>query len=341
MRQVLAPAPRAPVVAGPAPSFSVIVAARDAESTIAAAVASVLSQTAPPLEVIICDDGSRDGTAAALAPFGDRVTVLSQEPAGPGAARNRAAAAARGDFVAILDADDTYLPERLEALGELGASRPDLDILATDAVIEVDGERRGTFNGAEHRFEVADQPAAILERAFLLGNAAVRRERLLAAGGFDESLESAEDWDLWIRLILAGSRAGSVDEPLAVYEMTPGSLTAERAAALRCRVRALEKAARDPGLEPRLRPLLERSLAAHRARAELAEAEAALRDGSPEARRRALAVVRGSGHGPRTRLKAAFAALAPRAAARALDRRRRAGLASGRLERPAERASGR
>ncbi len=160
---------------------------------------------------------------------------------------------------------------------------------------------------------------------------------MLEVGGFDEDLVTAEDWDLWIRLILSGSRAGTVDEPLAVYRMTPASLTADRAPALRDRVRALEKVAHRPDLDLRLRPVLDRSLAAHRARADLAAAEAALRDGAPDARRRALAVAVGDGHAARTRIKAALAALAPRLTGRVLGRRARGGRASSRLARPGER----
>ena len=336
MRPVLAPEPVGAMRADGAPTFSVVIAAYNAAETIGEAVDSALGQTVAPLEVIVCDDGSTDDIEGALRPYAGRLKLLRKENGGPSSARNLAARAASGEFVAVLDADDVFLPERLEALGELGAARPDLDVLATDVYLEVDGARRGHFNGPANPFEVADQPRAILERCFA-HNGALRRARMGAVGWLDEQLHAAEDWDLLIRLILSGSRAGCVDEPLAVYRMTPGSITADRARALRYRVLALEKAAARPGLEPRLRPALETSLRGHRARAEAAEAESALRSGAPDARDRSLAVAMGRGQGPTTRLKALVAALAPKVTARVLARRARAGRPSSRLERPAER----
>ena len=171
--------------------------------------------------MIVCDDGSSDGTAAALAPFGDRVTVLTQHNRGEAGAKNTATRAASGDFVAILDADDVYLPERLEALGELAAARPDLDILTTDATLVAGGRPVRSVYDETWTFEVADQRRAILERNFIFGHVAVRREALLAAGGFDEAIRWTTDWDCWLRLIFAGSRAGLVDEPLARTGSTP------------------------------------------------------------------------------------------------------------------------
>ncbi len=70
-------------------------------------------------------------------------------------------------------------------------------------------------------FEINDQRGAILQRNFVFGLAAVRRQSFLAAGGFDESLRYATDWDLWCRLILDGSRVGLVAEPLARYRLDP------------------------------------------------------------------------------------------------------------------------
>ena len=135
--------------------------------------------------------------------------LLRQENGGEAAAKTAAARAARGEFVAFLDADDVYLPERLEALAELATARPDLDVLTTDAIVEVDGEAVRRCYEESWTFEVDDQRGAILERNFVFGLAAVRRELLLAAGGFDRSLRHATDWDLWLRLILAGRGSGS------------------------------------------------------------------------------------------------------------------------------------
>jgi Glycosyl transferase family 2 len=297
----------------------VVVAAYQAAETVAETVESALGQTLPPLEVVVCDDGSTDGLIGALGPYGDRISVLRQDNnRGEGAAKNAAARATRGEFVAILDADDVYLPDRLEALAELASARPDLDLLTTDAYLEVDGRTVRTCYSDDWSFDVDDQRAAILERNFVFGLAAVRRSRLLAIGGFDETLRYATDWDCWIRLILTGSAAGLVAEPLARYRLHGTSLSADRAALFRGRVAVLTKTADHPALSTDERAAVRRNLRAQRGLARLTEAHEALRDSRPGARRLALGVVTEGGLPLEARLKAAAAALAPRAAGRRL-----------------------
>ena len=228
MRSFVVPPPQGPLAVPDTPSFSVVIAAYQLADLVGGAIESALSQTVEPLEVIVCDDGSTDGTAEAVAAYGERVTYLWQENAGEAAARNAGARAATAEFVSILDADDVYLPQRLEALGELVMARPDLDILVSDAYLEVDGQLFRRCYGASWPFVSDDQRLGIVQRNFILGHAAVRREILLAAGGFDESLRYAEDWDLWAGLILSGSRAGLGDEPLARYRVRQGSLSSHR-----------------------------------------------------------------------------------------------------------------
>ena len=197
-------------------------------------------------------------------PFAGRVEVLRQDNRGEGGAKNTATRAASGEFVAILDADDVYLPERLEALGELAAARPDLDILTTDATLVVDGRPVRNVYDETWTFEVADQRRAILERNFIFGHVAVRREALLAAGGFDETIRWTTDWDCWLRMIYGGSRAGLVDERLAEYRVHPdGALSSDRGRMLSGMVMTLNKArdrAAELGLEAGERRILDASL---------------------------------------------------------------------------------
>jgi Glycosyl transferase family 2 len=300
------------------PSFSVLIAAYNVAGFVGEAVASALGQTRPPLEVIVCDDGSTDELDAALEPFRDRIVLLRQENGGEASAKNAAAQAASGDFLAILDADDVYLAERLEALGELAVARPDLDVLTTDAVLEVDGAPVRRCYTKELPFEVDDQRAAIITRNFVFGLTAVRRARFLDAGGFDESLRYATDWDLWARLILGGSRVGAVMEPLARYRLREGSLSGARPSLLAGRIRVLEQAAANRSLNGSERRIVAGSIALERRRLALAEARAALAGELPRPRRRSLAVALGPGHEVRTRVKALAAAVAPRSAGRRL-----------------------
>jgi GT2 family glycosyltransferase len=307
MSSVLAPPPPAGLGPGPRASFAVVIPAYQAAATIGEAIDSLRAQTVPPAEVIVCDDGSDDDLAGALATHRDLVTLIRQEHAGVAASRNALLRAAAADFVVPLDADDAYAPTRIERLAELSEERPDLDILATDAEFVVDGRPVGRFHAA-NEFPVEQQLEAIFDRCFVLCPA-MRRERLLEIGGYDERLRSAEDWDVCIRLIQAGARAGLVDEPLLEYRLGGSSLTADRAETLEERVYMLEKAvAAAP--EP-ARAAAKRSLDHHRARALQQVARDAVEIGAPTARHHLIAVARARQVPPRVRIAALAAAISP------------------------------
>jgi glycosyltransferase involved in cell wall biosynthesis len=306
---------------GTRPTFSVLIAAYNVADVIGQAIDSALAQTSAAHEIIVCDDGSTDDLSRALAPYLDQITLLVKENGGEGSAKNAASRVATGEFVAILDADDVYLPSRLEALGELAASRPDLDIITSDAYLEVDGQvvRRCYTN--DWTFDVEDQRAAILERNFIFGHVAVRRERFLEAGGFDEAIRWTTDWDCWIRMILGGASVGCVMEPLAVYRVHEQSLSAQRPRMLSGRLQSLAKAAKRDDLSGRERAVVERSVARYRRELALLELRAALRESQDDARARALGIARDRHYPPRVRLNAAAAAVLPRIAGRRERRR--------------------
>lgn len=314
MWRFVAPPSREALEPGARPRFSVVIAAYNAAPWIGAAIESALDQTAPAHEVIVCDDGSTDDLEQAIEPYRDRIIFLRQEHRGQSAAKNACFHAATGDFVVILDADDRFLPERLAALGELASRRPDLDILTTDAYLEVDGEVRGRYYRDKARFVVDDQRRGVLRTNFIFGLAAIRRKALLAVGGWDESIEIA-DSDCWASLILAGSKAGLVDEPLAIYRLRAGSASSDRVANLLGAVRYVERCLAHPSLTEDERRFAERELGIVRRQAALLVAEASLRGLRPHPRRRCLDIVFGPpGYGALTRTKAAVAAVAPRAA---------------------------
>jgi glycosyltransferase involved in cell wall biosynthesis len=306
---------------GPAPSFSVIVAAYQVADVIGEALDSIRLQTIAPLEVIVCDDGSTDALEDALTPYREEIIFERKGHGGEASAKNAAAARASGDFVVILDADDAFLPTRLEALAELAQARPDLDIITTDAYLVANGRRVRRNYDRTWRFEVLDQRRAILQRNFIFGHAAVRRELLLEHGGFDESIRWTTDWEFWLRLILAGSRAGCVDEPLALYRLRESSLTAQRRDLLLGKLATLEKTLSNPDLREVERPVLENSLAAYRRELGLLDLRDSLAAGSSDTRSRALELLRGPGQGLRSRFELAAMAAAPRATGRLLRRR--------------------
>jgi glycosyltransferase involved in cell wall biosynthesis len=318
MRSFLAPVPERAVASVEPPTISVVIPVYEAAAFVGEAVDSALGQTVAPLEIIVCDDGSTDDLRSTLAPYGDRISIVHKEHGGLASAKNVGTQAASGEFVAFLDADNTYLPGYVEAVRELAAARPDLDVLATDAYLELNGQVYGRYYHGKARFVVDDQRTGIIHQHFIVGNAAFRRERLLTVGGFDETVV-AEDTDCLIRLILDGSRAGLIDEPLLVYRVRAGSLSSRRPRALRAAADALERAHSHPSLSPSERSFLEHELAVKRRETALAEAEEALRQGASSARRRSLRIVFGPrGYGVAPRARALLAAAAPGTAGRYL-----------------------
>jgi glycosyltransferase involved in cell wall biosynthesis len=321
MRRFLAPPPRREVKAGAAPTFSVIVAAYQVADVISDALDSIRSQTLQPLEVIVCDDGSTDDLETALVPYRDQITLLRKENGGEASAKNAAAQAASGDFVAILDADDVYRPEYLAAVSELARLRPDLDILTTNGVLVAnEAEVRQVYHHHWH-FEVADQRRAILQRNFVFGVAAVRRSVLLEHGGFDESILWTTDWDLWLRMILGGSAVGCVDEQLAEYRLRETSLTARRRELLLGKIATLEKARGNASLRDQDRSVLETSLSGYRRERSFHDLTLALAAGDGETRLQARALLLTRGFDRRRRVQLAGMTLAPGLAGRLLRRR--------------------
>jgi glycogen synthase len=302
--------------------LSVVIPYYRGAEVIGAAVQSVLDQTLLPGEIVICDDGSPDDLEAALGPLRDQVEIVRKPNGGISSAMNAAAAAASGDLLVQLDQDDAFLPRRLEAIAALAAERPDADIIATDARIEYDGEPV-TLLSEIQEFREAGQRIAIIEGCFLLWPA-IRRSRLLAVGGYDESFPVMQDWECFIRLILDGASAAFVPEPLYRWRLTPGSRSSadgiENAEAL---IRMMTKTLSNPNLSPEERVAAETGLASHHVRMGLERAHFSVETGAADARRRSWELVAGKGYGPSTRAKAAVAVVSPTLARRFIEDRRR------------------
>lgn len=304
-----------------APSFAVVIPAFQATATLPRAVESVLAQTVAPAEIVVCDDGSTDDVAGTLAPYGERVRLVQRDNGGEAAAKNTAVGAASAEWVAVLDADDAYLPEYLEAIGAAVAARPDLDAVTCDAWMEVGGRRvRRVYSGG-FRFAADDQRRAILHRNFVFGLAAVRRGAWLAAGGFDERIRLMSDWDFFVRLVLGGSRIGCVPTPLAVYSVSDSSLSADRPGMLAGRMEILHKAAVREDLSTEERAVVADSIAETRPLLARERALHALRARDAGATRAALRAAVVPGQPIRTRLKFTGAALAAPVAGRLLRQR--------------------
>jgi glycosyltransferase involved in cell wall biosynthesis len=306
------------------PSFSIAIAAYQAAETIAEALESALAQTLPPVEIVVCDDGSTDDLEQALEPFRDRIVFLRRGHGGEAAAKNAAARATTAEFVSFLDADDFYYPRRLEALAELAGARPEIDVLTTNADLEVDSEIVGRYYPQVAEFPAQDQALGIIASdSAIFGAAAVRRTVFQAAGGLNEGLRSGDDWELWIRLALAGSQFGLVDEPLYRYRVHGRGTSTDQLLGARDTVQMFEGLGEPAGAGPRERAALRTALADARREAALIEAEHALRSHEPGRRKRSLAIALGQGFSAQTRVKAGVAALFPALSAGLLERRER------------------
>jgi glycosyltransferase involved in cell wall biosynthesis len=163
------------------------------------AIDSVLSQSFQDFNIIVVDDGSDDGTRAELDSYGPAVRVISQGRAGPAAARNAGARSSRGKYLAFLDSDDLWLPEKLEAQVKFLESSPQFRICQTEEIwvrrgVRVNPKKR-------HRKPSGDIFKASLALCLVSPSAVMMTRNLFdEIGGFDERLPVCEDYDLWLRI---------------------------------------------------------------------------------------------------------------------------------------------
>jgi glycosyltransferase involved in cell wall biosynthesis len=277
------------------------------------AIECVLAQTAPAQEIIVVDDGSTDDLENVVAPYADRVRFVRIPHGGLSAARNAGVAIASGEFIALLDVDDAFEPRYLEALGELSATYPELDILTTDSIYERDGMPTWRFY-ERNEFPPDDQRRAILEGCFLTSKTAVRRRAYLDVGGCDSETDGSEDWSLWARVVLNGGQVGLVDAPLSRYRLHGEQMSSHRAWSLAARLIAAEKLAALDGLPEADRVVLERYLCRLRPRVAIAAARESTR--APGKRRGWLRLVMQPRLPWRVRLRGLIGGLAPSIAAR-------------------------
>jgi len=212
----------------PQPLVSVIMPCYNAAPTVQEAVASARAQTYRPLEIIAVDDKSRDDTIALLQSIaGDDLTIIAAaQNGGAGAARNRAIAAAKGKYLAFLDADDTWSPEKLARQIALLEADPALVMVGCHAEVLRMGGERELVNARRAPPQGREAWRAMLHHSFyvpseIVVTAAVAKE----IGGFDETMRGAEeDQDFFIRAALLGG-VGFVDACLVTMHEQPGSLS--------------------------------------------------------------------------------------------------------------------
>ncbi|OON59510.1 hypothetical protein B0920_24360 [Massilia sp. KIM] len=218
------------------PLVSVVIPCYNAERYIAATLRSVLAQELADMEVIVVDDGSRDGSVALVRAQFPEVRVIEQANAGVAAARNRGIAEARGEWIAFVDADDIWLPGKLSAQFEEMAAVPGCRMSYTawqvwpcaepepdQAYLEELRARAGDtarWSGASGWI----YPQLLLDCVVWTSTVLAQRALFAEIGGFDAGLRVGEDYDLWLR----ASRVTPIQRvarPYALYRIHPSSIT--------------------------------------------------------------------------------------------------------------------
>jgi glycosyltransferase involved in cell wall biosynthesis len=232
---------------------SIIVAAYNCEAFIGAALETCLRQTHPKVEVVVVNDGSKDGTGEILRRYGGRIRLIEQKNGGLANARNTGVREARGEYIAWMDADDLVHPEKIATQVAAFRADPALVLVSTDFSAfrtEAEGDYEAShiesYYDAYRRLgghasiypkrtplENAAAPAVLSGRVadpLLYGNfvhpptVMATRAAMEKAGAFDESLRYSSDYDLILRLARLGE-FGFIDAPLLRYRRTPQQMS--------------------------------------------------------------------------------------------------------------------
>lgn len=241
------------------PSISVVIPAYNSERTIGDTVQSVLAQTFTDFEIIVINDGSQDGTLECLGAIADsRLNVFSYENSGVAISRNRGIEKAKGEYVAFLDADDLWVPEKLTEQYQALQESPAASVAYSwTNYIDDSGDflrpgMRPSFQGDVYRHLLVSN---FLECG---SNLLVRRSALQKVGGFDAELPPSEDWEMWLRLAKRYDFA-LVESPQILYRVSTSSASLNFQKHEKAKLKAIDKAFED--VPPSLTLLKSRCLA--------------------------------------------------------------------------------
>ncbi len=220
---------------------SVVIPTYNRASYIRDALESVFRQTFRDHEIIVVDDGSTDDTKQVLAPFMNRIRYLYQENRGEAAARNRGIGESRSEWIAFLDSDDMWEPQALETLLQAARSNPEAGLIAMRArAILPDGTRTGRLLGKK------SPGPSYSTRSLLWGDSGgvltpmIRRSMFEKVGTFDETLSSATDCDMWLRLSFH-TQMICIQKPLLLIRVHEENLSGDKAINARMWLRLLKK----------------------------------------------------------------------------------------------------
>jgi glycosyltransferase involved in cell wall biosynthesis len=234
------------------PEVSVIIPTYNRRAMVLEAIDSALAQSVTAFELIVVDDGSTDGTGEHLIRVHKPIRIERIEHSGPAAARNRGVALAGAPLIAFLDSDDLWAPTKLDRQLAFMRANPDCVISQTDEIWIRNGRRVNP--GVRHRKRAGDIFIDSLRTCLISMSATMMRTDLFRSpGGFDEIMFAAEDYDLWLR-ILIDHDAGLLDEPLVTRRGGHLDQTSATTPAIdRFRILALTKLLADDRLSPERR----------------------------------------------------------------------------------------
>lgn len=222
--------------------ISVVVPTFNLEREIARTLKCLREQTIAPDEIVIVDDGSSDDTVTVVRAEAERipcsvVKIIVQDHRGPGAARNRGIRESTGEWIAFLDGDDLWMPEKIARLRSAIRDHSEATIIAHDEY-ESDLKHVNTYKPLHKRFDPSRPLLPQLYRGNFLSTScvAVRRDILFKVGGLDENLPSAQDYDLWLKLAREG-RLVFIPEPLETYYLRSNSISTRVLSRYACMIR--------------------------------------------------------------------------------------------------------
>jgi hypothetical protein len=268
------------------PRVSVIVPSYKTAGLIANCLGSVFSQTFSDFEVIVVNDGSPDTVQLedVLKPFREKIVYIQQSNKGCAGARNTAISKARGEFLAFLDSDDSWLPDHLTAQMQLFENDPALDLVYSDALLVRHTPHPKTFMEKCPSQGAPTFEALAVERCQIpISTVVARKSAIVKAGGFDETLERCDDHDMWLRAAFAGAKIAYSRKPQArLFLGRPDSLGGSQAKMTEAAWKILEKTAQTLPLNDAQRKLVGGRAAEYKARFLLEQGKAQLHQRHPE-----------------------------------------------------------
>jgi glycosyltransferase involved in cell wall biosynthesis len=275
------------------PRVSIVIPSYNTANLIAGCLDSVFAQTFQDFEAIVVNDGSPDTAQLeeVLRPYQERIVYIRQPNKRVAGARNTAIRQAKGDFLAFLDSDDTWLPHHLASQMAFFEQNPQLDLVYSDGVVvsdfapEMSWMERCPSKG-EATFE-----ALVLERCQVsVSTVVVRKASIVKAGLFDETLMRCDDYDMWLRTAFFGAKIGyHTNSQVRFYLGRPDSLGQSRARMAEAYCGILEKAAKNLPLNPKQRELVLGRATEIKARYLVEEGKVQLRQGRLEKARELFA----------------------------------------------------